>query len=167
MELKVYNGELFERGNRWYIIMGIIFFTLFFLTLFSSKFLGEERSWTPGWTDVLSAFLLLALCGGYIFYVHREIEKIITVRVDPEHGLWIWTKLYQWHAVQWFTVEMVSKTGALHSVVFLINQKHEIHSLADTKENIVAFLEELEKYSSFVESYPQSRLEKISRRLKV
>lgn len=167
MQLSVYNGEVFERGLWWRMIMWILFVVLVVVTLFSSKILGGNDTLMPDWTDVLSVLLLIALFASYWFYVRKEIEKKIIVRLDPEQGLWIWDTLYQWHAVQWFSLEMERKTEKLHNIIFLVNQGYKIHTLADTPENIDTFIHTLAEYTSFQETFSQERFNKLLRRLKI
>jgi len=167
MDLSVYNGEIFKRGILWHIIMWTFFVALIIATLFSSKILGDNETWLPERTDVLSTLLLIALFAWYWFYVRKEIEKKIVVHIDPEQGLWIWDRFYQWHAVQGFSLEMNRKTEELRNIIFLVNQWYEIHTLADTAESIERFVNELNQYTSFQESFNQSRFNKLLRRLKI
>lgn len=104
--------------------------------------------------------------GAYWFYVRKEIEKKITVRV-AEDALYMWERKYQWHGVQSFSMEKNRLTDELYSIVFMINHHYKIHTIADTQENIIAFAHALQEYVPFREDINLTAFEKLLRRAKI
>lgn len=168
MKLQVYNGEIFKRGWLWYRIMWILFIVLFMVTLFSSKILGDNTTWLPEWTDLVSAFVLLLLFAWYWFYTRKEIEKKIVVRIDDDQGLWIGDMLYRWHAVQGFSLEIIEQTGDIYNIIFFVNQNKEIYTVLESERELAEkFVEALVEYTTFLEDFHQWRFQKILRKLKI
>ena len=74
---------------------------------------------------------------------------------------------YVWEEVDGFVLEMSLKTADIQNIVFLLGKKHEIFTLAVTQDELKIFVEKLMNYTSILESFPQSFLERISRKLKI
>jgi len=157
MSLKVYSWEVFERGKLWYIIFAVVIISLVALSLFYKS--GDGFHW------IFSAFLLLVIVGGYLFFLSKT-NKEIEMTIMPE-GLKVWDKLVPYQTLKGFVVEMEKKTWVLTTIVLVYEKYSEIYSLKDTEENQKIFFEELSKVIPFLEDYNQSTIDKLARKLKL
>ena len=166
MHISVYNGEMFERGIVWKIVMWFLFLVLLFLTFFSSRFLTWDTSWVPKWSDIFSSILLVLLFCGYWWYVRVQVEEIILVRIS-EDGLWIGENLYRWHAVQGYYLEKSFKEQSYTSIVLVVNNTPEVHSLFTSEEELIAFSAKLQEKTTYLEDHEMHRFARFLRRIKL
>lgn len=66
--LKVYNGELFERGKRWYVGFAGVILTILGLSLFYKTGQGVQ--------NIVGSVIMLMIVGGYLFFQSKTWSRI-------------------------------------------------------------------------------------------
>lgn len=151
MEVLVYNAEKFQR-NKWrYVIFVTVFAGIFLLSIFNQNYVG--------------AILIFFLLGGYFYYsaVHT---RVVPLRI-AENSLTVGATVYPRSSFTGYILEIEAKTQLLKNIVFISNKWHAIYTFADTPEHIRDFILTLDKYLPLLESYDQTNLEKMIRRMKL
>lgn len=98
--LKVYNGELFERGKRWYIGFVAIIFSVLGLSLFYKTGQGIH--------NIIGGVMMLMIVGGYLF-LQSKIWTEIQLTLKPE-GIYAGERLIPLSLIKGFVVEMEKKS---------------------------------------------------------
>lgn len=148
MHIKVYDGEKFERGKLWYIIFAVVFASIFVLSI-----LNQNRVW---------AVLMFFLLGAY-FYYSVTGNQVVKATIN-DSNLSIWTKILPRNSLQWYAIELDSKSETIKNIVFVTKNSHNIHTIHDGKENVRSFVLELDNYIPMLGEYNQSFLEKMARK---
>ncbi|MFA7717749.1 MAG: hypothetical protein WC875_03455 [Candidatus Absconditabacterales bacterium] len=151
MEVSVYNAEKFQR-NKWrYVIFATIFAGIFILSIFNQNYVG--------------AILIFFLLGGYFYYsaVHAQV---ITMRQEI-NSLKIGNAIYPRSTFVGYVLEMDAKTQILKNIVFISSKGHTIYTFHDTPEHIRNFVLELDNYLPMMETYDQTNVERMIRRMKL
>ena len=152
MELKVYNGEYFERGKTWYIV-----FALIILVVVVFSVLSNNLVW---WVFVL------LLAGGYLFYLTKINDTIIIT--TWKNALQIGKATLPRNTLKWFVLEYHVEKEKIHNIVIVDNQKNNrIYTINDTDKNIQDFANELNWYIPMLENYDQWTFDKILRKIKL
>ena len=89
MELKVYNGEHFERGKTWYLIFALVILLVAVVSILSSNI-----SW---WVFVV------LVAGAYIFYL-TKVNDTVTM-VTWKKALQIDKAVFPWETLSGFVLE--------------------------------------------------------------
>ena len=152
MELKIYNGEYFERGKTWYIVFSLIILIVVVFSILSNNL--------PWWVFVL------LLAGGYLFYL-TKINDTITM-ITWKNALQIGKATFPRNTLKWFVLEYHIEKEKIHNIVIVDNQKNvRIYTINDTEKNIQDFANELNWYIPMLENYNQWTLDKILRKIKL
>ena len=157
LTLKVYNGELFERGKWWYVGFATIILTILGLSLFYKAGQGIQ--------NIIGVVIMLMIVGGYLFF-QSKIWMEIELTLKPE-GLLVGERLIPFSLIQGFVVEMEKTTWKLKNIVLVLEKSVEIFTLRDTPEQQQLFFVELSKLVPFLERYQQTWIDKMMRKLKV
>ncbi|MFC2494826.1 hypothetical protein BSK20_00795 [SR1 bacterium human oral taxon HOT-345] len=155
--LKVYNGELFERGKRWYVGFAGVILTILGLSLFYKTGQGVQ--------NIVGSVIMLMIVGGYLFF-QSKTWSTIQLTLSSE-GVFAGERLIPFAVLKGFVVEMEKKTGKLRNIVFVFDKSVEIFTLNDTPEHQKLFFAELAKVVPFLESYEQGFVEKLIRKIKL
>lgn len=155
--LKVYNGELFERGKRWYIGFVAIIFSVLGLSLFYKT--GQEIH------NIIGGVMMLMIVGGYLF-LQSKIWTEIQLTLKPE-GIYAGERLIPLSLIKGFVVEMEKKSWKLKNIVLVLERGVEIFTLNDTTEQQQLFFSELSKFVPFLDTYEQSWIDKLMRKIKL
>ncbi|MEI7477838.1 MAG: hypothetical protein WCJ81_05010 [bacterium] len=110
--------------------------------------------------------MLFLFTGAYILFSLTKNKHInLTVR---DTGFVVDTRLRSRPALQSFCVEVNKETQQRENIVIIMrNEDHMIFSFDDTHENKQAFIVELQKILPLTETYPQTFMDKLARRLKL
>lgn len=152
MHITVYNGEKFERSSRRYIIASTVFAVIIVLSLITGNIAG--------------AVLLFLFLGWYLYYWFVDTNKLVSLTIQTD-GLIIHKKLYPRSTVQQFSLEVDTRTQALHNIILQLGWYHMIYTFADTPENITAFIADLQWFIPMADAVQETFLEKVTRRLKL
>ncbi|HPC34613.1 MAG TPA: hypothetical protein PLP73_03035 [Candidatus Absconditabacterales bacterium] len=151
MELKVFNGEKFERNKTRYIIFASIFILIFVLSAF--------------YKNIVGIILMFFLLGAYIYYGIINInETTITI---SENGLLVGTKVIPWNNLVGYCIELEIKKKTIKNIVLVHQRGHSIYTINDSEENIKVFLETLNQTLPILSDFPQTFREKIIRKIKL
>jgi hypothetical protein len=151
MEVSVYNSEKFQR-NKWrYVIFATVFAGIFILSIFNQNYVGA----------ILIFFLL-----GWYFYYSAVHAQVITMRLEI-NSLKIGNNVYPWSTFVGYVLEMDAKTQILKNIVFVSPRWHTIYTFHDEPGHIRDFILDLDKYLPMMESYDQTNVEKMIRRMKL
>ncbi len=152
MELKVYNGEHFERGKIWYLI-----FALVILLVAVVSILSKNISW---WVFVL------LVAGAYIFYLTKVND--IVIMVTWKKALQIAKAVLPWETLSGFVLEYHTEKKKIHNIVILDNKKiPRIYTINDDEKNLKEFVNELNNYIPMLDNYNQSMFDKFMRKIKL
>lgn len=108
---------------------------------------------------------MLMIVGGYLFF-QSKIWMEIELTLKPE-GLLVGERLIPFSLIQGFVVEMEKTTWKLKNIVLVLEKSVEIFTLRDTPEQQQLFFVELSKLVPFLESYQQTWIDKMMRKLKI
>lgn len=152
MELRVYNGEHFERTNTRFIVFGVSLLVIIALSVWRMNFFG--------------AIVLFLVAWGYVLFSLTK-NKIISLIVR-DSWLAIDTRLRIWDSLESFAMEADPTTRAIKNIV-VMQKKWDImiFSVSDTDENIEAFIDALQIHLPLIQMPPLSTIDKIIRRLKL
>ena len=152
MELKVYNGERFERGKLWYLI-----FALVILLVAVVSILSNNISW---WVFVL------LVAGAYIFYL-TKVNDTVTM-VTWKKALQIAKAVFPWETLSGFVLEYHTEKKKIHNIVIIDDKKiPRIYTINDSEKNLKEFVDDLNKYIPMLDNYNQSTFDKIMRKIKL
>lgn len=152
MELKVYNGEHFERGKTWYLV-----FALVILLVAVVSILSNNISW---WIFVL------LVAGAYIFYL-TKVNDTVTI-VTWKKALQIAKAVFPWETLSGFVLEYHTEKKKIHNIVILDDKKiPRIYTINDTEKNLKEFVNELNNYIPMLDNYNQSAFDKFMRKIKL
>ena len=151
MQLRIYNGEIYNRPTRRYIVVATIVVSIILYALFTRQFVG--------------AVIMILIVGGYMFYI-LWTQKIIYVAMD-ETGIRLDQSYFPWQTIDGYMVEIERVSQLPHNIIFVRGWVVMIHTLADSQENISAFLREIDQYAEYLPEIEESSVEKIIRRLKL
>jgi len=149
MELKIYNGEHFERSQWRYLI---------FLIVIGAVILGSIMM-----NNIFGAVIIFAFVGGYIFLLTKTNEET-SLKIEKS-GLKKGDTVHTRNNFKGFLLEYNTKAQVIKNIVLLHTNKIEIFTIKDGTENLEKFIEELNKHLPILESYEQSWFDKLIRRL--
>jgi len=152
MELKVYDGEYFERNKTWYIVFAFIILLVVVLSVLSSNII-----W---WVFVL------IVAGGYIYFLTKTNDTI--KMIIWEKWLQIGKVVFLWNNLSGFVLEYHTEKKKIHNIV-IIDDKNipRIYTIKDTQKNLEGFVKELSEHVSMLDKYEQSTMDKFIRKLKL
>ena len=152
MELKVYNGEYFERWKVWYLVFAFVILLVVILSILSNNII-----W---WVFVL------LVAGGYIFYL-TIVNDTVTM-ITWKKALQIDKAVFPWETLGGFILEYHTEKKKIHNIVILDEKKiPRIYTINDTEDNLKEFINELNNYIPLLENYDQSTFDKFMRKLKL
>ena len=151
MELKVYNGEYFERGKNRYLIFGWIILLVVILSALSK--------------NIIWWIFVLCVAVGYVFYLTKT-NNIVSM-VIWKNWLQVWDISFLWNNLNGFLLEYHTEKKKIHNIVIVNSKNARIYTINDTEENLKDFVEELSNYIPMLENYEQSTMDKVIRKLKL
>ena len=151
MELKVYNGEYFERGKNRYLIFGWIILLVVILSALSK--------------NIIWWIFVLCVAVGYVFYLTKT-NNIVSM-VIWKNWLQVWDISFLWNNLSGFLLEYHTEKKKIHNIVIVNSKNARIYTINDTEENLKDFVEELSNYIPMLENYEQSTMDKVIRKLKL
>ena len=152
MELKVYNGEHFERGKTWYLIFALVILLVAVVSILSSNI-----SW---WVFVV------LVAGAYIFYL-TKINDTVTM-VTWKKALQISKAVFPWETLSGFVLEYHTEKKKIHNIVIIDDKKiPRIYTINDSEKNLKEFVDDLNKYIPLLDNYNQSTFDKFMRKIKL
>lgn len=151
MSVLIYNGEKFKRTKIWYLVFGVVFASVFVLSLLNN--------------NIVWAILMFFLLWGY-FYYSTINNQIVTMTIQKNQII-VWSKSYVWNTFSWYVVEVYSENQKIKNIVFITAKWHIIYTFDDSQENIRSFLWELDGYLPMLGDFHQTSLEKFSRKIKL
>lgn len=153
MEVIVYNTETFNRSRRWYIFFAIIIAGVCILSLLNDNIVG--------------AILIFFLLGGYSYYSVTNSQPV-KMSINST-ALLIGNKTYTRGSLSGFVIEINAKTHEIKNIVLLSNggKNHVIHTFHDDQEQIKQFISVLDDFVPMVNTYQQTFLEKVGRKLQL
>ena len=152
MELKVYNGEYFERWKVWYL-----FFALLILLVVIPSVLSNNIFWS---------IIVLFFAGGYIFYL-TKVDDPITM-ITWKKALQIWKVVFPWETLSWFVLEYHTEKKKIHNIVIIDDKKvPRIYTICDNEKNLKEFVDDLNSHIPLLDNYNQSTLDKFMRKIKL
>lgn len=149
--LKVCNGEVFERPKWRYVL-----FVLVLLGLVVLSFVYDNVIW---------AIFLLFLIWGYA-YLQTKVTQQLDVQLW-DLALTFGNRQIPYSNLKGFLFEWEVKSGKILNFVLIFPSHHEIYTINDSQENIEKFAQELSQYLPLLESYDQSTIDKLMRKLKI
>ena len=152
MRIRIYSGEIHERKRRWYLLVGGIYVAVLASAVYSANWFG--------------VVLLIALLWGYIRYGYLWSRRFIEAAVT-EHGLVVWGKLYPWHEIEYFALEMRMDKQQIHNLVLRIRGTHLVHTLTDDIDALEEFVRWLEQYVEWVDEIKYTHSERLLRKLQL
>lgn len=108
---------------------------------------------------------MLMIVGAYLF-LQSKISMEAELILKPE-GILIGERVIPFSLIQGFVVEMEKTTGKLKNIVLVLEKSVEIFTLRDASEQQQLFFAELSKFVPFLESYQQTWIDKMMRKLKL
>lgn len=84
-----------------------------------------------------------------------------------EVGVKIKERLLHYTQLQGFLFEADAKTGKILNIVFVFKNHYEIFTIDDDAEQLQIFAETLGQYIPMVESYQQTMIDRLMRKLKI
>ena len=151
MELKVYNGEYFERGKNRYLIFGWIILLVVILSALSK--------------NIIWWIFVLCVAVWYVFYLTKT-NNIVSM-VIWKNWLQVWDISFLWNNLSGFLLEYHTEKKKIHNIVIVNSKNARIYTINDTEENLKDFVEELSNYIPMLENYEQSTMDKVIRKLKL
>jgi len=151
MSLTVYNWEIFDRTNTWYIVFGMVFALLIIFSIIY---------WNYTWAIVL--FILL---GWYIFFNlwnQQKIKLIVSIS-----WLTIWQKTYNRSDIEWFWLEINETQDKIKNIIFIIKKNKQIFTISDDSQNTKNFIWKMIKYTDMIDTIGRNIFEKITRYLRL
>lgn len=114
---------------------------------------------------LIGAVILLMIVGGYLFFLAKANTPTQLI-ITPD-GLQIGERLIAYRLLRGFVLEMEKKNGKLKNTVLVFEKTVEIYTLKDGEAQQKLFFTELAKIIPFLESYEQSSVDKLMRKLKL
>ena len=152
MELKVYNGEYFERGKVWYLTFAFVILLVVILSVLSNNII-----W---WVFVL------LVAGGYLFYL-TKVNDTITI-ITWKNALQIEKAAFPYETLSWFVLEYHTEKKKIHNIVILDDKKvPRIYTINDSEKHLKEFVDDLNNYIPMLENYNQSTFDKFMRKIKL
>ena len=152
MELKVYNGEHFERGKVWYLVFVLVILLVVVLSVLSNNI-------------VWWVFVLL-VAGGYLFYL-TKVNDTITMIVW-KNALQVEKLPFSWETLSGFVLEYHTEKKKIQNIVIIDDKKvPRIYTINDTEKNLKEFVNDLNNYIPMLEGYNQSTFDRFMRKIKL
>ena len=152
MELKVYNGEHFERGKVWYLVFALVILTVVVLSVLSNNII-----W---WVFV---FLV---AGWYLFYL-TKVNDTITL-ITWKQALQVEKIAFPYESLSGFVLEYHTEKKKIHNIVIIDDKKiPRIYTIKDTENNLKKFVKDLNNYIPLLDNYHQSTFDKFVRKIKL
>lgn len=152
MQVRVYNGEHFERSRVWFIGFAVVLAAVIWLSLW--------------FVNLFGAIILFLFTGAYILFSLTKNKHInLTIR---DTGFVVDTRLRPRQSLDSFVVEVDSATQERKNlIIILTNKETMIFSFDDEHANKQAFITTLQQMIPLVETAPQTTMDKIVRKLKL
>lgn len=152
MQVRVYNGEHFERTRGWFIGFAAVLAFVIGLSLW--------------FVNLFGAIILFLFTGAYILFSLTKNKHInLTIR---DTGFVVDTRLRPRQSLDSFVVEVDATSQQRKNLIIILkNNDTMIFSLDDTHENKQAFISELQQVIPLIETAPQTTMDKIVRKLKL
>lgn len=152
MDIRVYNWEHYNRKKTWFVAFGIVLAGIILLSIF----LG----------NLFWAIILFLFTGSYILFSLTKNKHInITIR---DTWFVVDTRLWSWQWIDSFVVEVDSKTQEWKNIIIVLkNNDYMIFTFDDIDTKRKDFVTELQQYIPLIESFPQSSMDKLVRRLQL
>ena len=151
MNLKVYNGEKFERNKLRYIIFSSVFIVSIVLSLINQ--------------NIVWAIVLFFILGAYFYYSILS-NQIISIHSENEY-LVINQKSYGRSDFTSHTIEVDKQSQKIKNIIFITTKWYVIYTICDSDENVKKFSQNIDQHLPLVGTFDQSILEKIIRLLKL
>lgn len=152
MELKVHNGEYFERGKVWYLVFALVILLVVVLSILSN--------------NIVWWIFVLLIAGWYIFYL-TKVNDIVTM-VTWKKALQISKAVYPRETLSWFVLEYHTEKKKIHNIVIIDDKKvPRIYTINDSEKNLKEFVNDLNNYIPLLDSYNQGTFDKIMRKIKL
>ena len=151
MKISVFNSETFERWTLRYILFSSFFIFFIILLLISNNYVG-----------------VITLCfflGWYMVFAVSILEPI-NIEVSANF-LRIKNKHYSWSSINWFVIEIYKDKQEIKNIVLIIDNKPNIYTVNDSKQNTRDFLVELETHVDMYDHYRQSGMQLFLRKIKL
>lgn len=152
MQVRVYNGEHFERSRVWFIGFAVVLAAVIWLSLW--------------FVNLFGAIILFLFTGAYILFSLTKNKHInLTIR---DTGFVVDTRLRPRQSLDSFVVEVDSATQERKNlIIILTNKETMIFSFDDEHVNKQEFITTLQQMIPLVETAPQTTMDKIVRKLKL
>lgn len=152
MQVRVYNGEHFERSRVWFIGFAVVLAAVIWLSLW--------------FVNLFGAIILFLFTGAYILFSLTKNKHInLTIR---DTGFVVDTRLRPRQSLDSFVVEVDSVTQERKNlIIILTNKETMIFSFDDEHANKQEFITTLQQMIPLVETAPQTTMDKIVRKLKL
>ena len=152
MELKVYDGEYFERWRSRYVIFACVILLVVILSVLSKNYI---------WWVIILLFTAM-----YLYFLSKTNKT--KVMIIWKKVLQVWKTIYPWNDLNWFVLEYHTEKKKIHNIVIVDNKKDfKIYTIKDSEKNLEEFVNELNGYIPMLEKYEQNNLDKIVRKLKL
>ena len=152
MELKVYNGEYFERGKTWYLVFAFVILLVVILSVLSNNII-----W---WVFV---FLI---AGGYLFYLTKVNDTVSMI--VWKNALQIDKSAYPWEVLSGFVLEYHTELKKIHNIVIIDNKKvPKIYTINDSEANLKKFINALNDHIPMLDNYDQGTFDRFIRKIKL
>lgn len=152
MELKVYNGEYFERWITWYIIFVLIILIVIVFSILASNYI-----W---W------ILVLFISWWYFFFQTKTNNKVKLKIWDK--ALQIWKTPFLRDNLKWFVLEYDKEKSKINNIILLKSDNTSwIYTIADSVGNLENFVNELNEYIPLVDNFNQSLIDRVIRKIKL
>lgn len=152
MEIRVYNWEHFERTKGWFILFATALALIIWVSILFANLFG--------------AIILFLFTGAYILFSLTKNKHInLSIR---DAGLAVDTRLRPRQSLDSFVVEVDAKSHEWKNIIVVLkNNDHMVFSFDDDHEKKKAFIEKLQEYIALIETYPQSTMDKIIRKMQL
>lgn len=152
MELKVYDGEKFERSKYRYIKFASVILLIVIVSIL--------------WSNITWWVLVLLLAWAYVFYITKTNDTV--KMIIWKNALQINKTTIPWNKLSWFVLEYHTEKKKIHNIVIIdVKKSYRIYTIKDTEKNLQNFIEELNWYIPMLDNYEQSWMDKFIRWLKL
>lgn len=151
MQVKVHDGEFFERGKLRYIVFALINTTLIVLSF--------------RYDNIRGAILLIALLGAYA-YSQMKAALLVDLKIQQE-GILVGKTLFRFDQLKGFLIEAEAKTKKIKNLVLILDKDHHTYTFADTEENLQSAIELLQARLPYIEDFTPSTIDKMMKWLKI
>jgi hypothetical protein len=109
--------------------------------------------------------LLFFLSGAYFYFGVRNSQPVV-MRIE-EHALMVGNRSVRWEKLEGYVIEADIRTGEIRNIVILTPKSHHIHTVDDSHEALEKFVAQLDTMISRMDTYSQTTVERLTRKLKL